>query len=588
MGAVLQPEPGGSARLDEGEPKLGPPHQHRGSARLDEGEPKLGPPHQHRGLFAGFTPFPADRAAEYRQAGYWTGRPLDSILTEAASNWPQRPAVIDAGRSYSFAELDSAADRFAAGLARLGIAAGDRVLLQLPNSTQFALAFFGVLRAGAVPVMCLPGHRAAELGHFADVSDAVALIIADRAGGFDYRELAARVTEGRSRLQHVIVDGDPGPFTVWSTVAQCAGPAVQRADVDTTTPALLLVSGGTTGMPKLIPRTHDDYLYNTTACAQACGLTGDDVYLVALPAGHNFPLGCPGMLGAMTVGAATVFTADPSPEAAFALIHRHGVTATALVNALAKLWAQACDWEPNPPTALRLLQVGGSRMAPDEARYLRETLGPGLQQIFGMAEGMLNFTRPGDPVEVVEQTQGRPMSPHDELRVVDDNGEDVAPGEEGELLVRGPYTLNGYYRADQANARSFSPDGFFRTGDQVRIFADGPLAGNVEVTGRIKDVIHRGGETVSASDIEEHILTHPAVSAAAAIALPDEFLGEKICAAVIFKSEQISLAELNRHLDERGVSAHSRPDMLVAMPSLPITAVGKVDKKQIVAQVGSR
>ena len=134
---------------------------------------------------------------------------------------------------------------------------------------------------------------------------------------------------------------------------------------------------------------------------------------------------------------------------------------------------------------------------------------------------MLNFTRPGDPLDLVENTQGRPMSPHDEMRVVDERGAPVPPGEEGELLVRGPYTLNGYYRAEEANARSFSPDGFYRTGDRVRIFADGERAGYVEVTGRIKDVIHRGGETVSATDLEDHLLAHPAVYSAAAVALPD-------------------------------------------------------------------
>lgn len=546
------------------------------------------------GLTEGFVPFPADRASAYRHAGYWTGRPLDCILSDAARRWPTRPAVIDAGRTYTFCELDAVANRVAAALADRGITPGERLLLQLPNSTQFAVALFGLLRAGAVPVLCLPGHRAAELGHFAEASGAVGLIIPDRASGFDYREMAVGLTTSHPNLRHVLVDGCldgySGPFVPWSALtdfdASGDAPAAQRGIVDTTLPAVLLVSGGTTGIPKLIPRTHDDYLYNATGSAQQCQLTTDDVYLVALPAGHNFPLACPGMLGAMAVGAATVFTADPSPESAFALINRHGVTATALVNALAKVWAQACDWEPAPPTSLRLVQVGGSRLAADEARYLREKLTPGIQQIFGMAEGMLNFTRPGDPVEVVEHTQGRPMSPHDELRVVDDSGADVAPGDEGELLVRGPYTLNGYYRADRANAGVFSPDGFFRTGDRVRIFSDGPLAGNVEVTGRIKDVIHRGGETVSATDVQEHLLTHPAIFSAAAIAVPDEFLGEKICAAVVFHDRQIDLAELNRYLDDRGVAAHSRPDMLVAMASLPTTAVGKVDKKRIAAQIG--
>lgn len=543
--------------------------------------------HVQSDLTEGFVPFPDDRAEQYRQAGYWTGRPLDSLLTDAAAQRPDHPAVVDVDESLTFAELVARADTVAAALAGLGIRPGDRVLLQLPNSVRFAVTFFGLLRAGAVPVMCLPGHRTAELGHFADVSGAVALVIPDELGGFDYREMAGQLAAERPAMRHVIVDGDPGPYRSWTTLTEGGGQPPERGPVDTSAPALLLVSGGTTGLPKLIPRTHDDYVYTAISSAQACHVTADDVYLVALPAGHNFPLACPGMLGAMSVAATTVFTADPSPEAAFALIDEHQVTVTGLVNALGKLWAQACEWEPVLPTSLRLVQVGGSRMSPEEARFILERLTPGLSQIFGMAEGMLNFTRPGDPVDVVVHTQGRPVSPHDEMRVVDESGVDVAPGEEGELLVRGPYTLNGYYRADEANARSFSPDGFYRTGDRVRIFADGPLAGNVEVTGRIKDVIHRGGETVSATDLEDHLLTHPAIYAAAAVALPDEYLGEKICAAVVFRGKPLTLAELNAHLDERGASTHARPDTLVAMPSLPLTAVGKVDKKKIVAQLTS-
>ncbi|MEM6104672.1 AMP-binding protein [Mycobacterium sp. 050272] len=544
---------------------------------------------QHESVYlaTGFVPFPSDRADSYRRAGYWAGLPLDSILREAAQRWPDRCGIADARVSYTFAEFDALADRIAGGLIELGFTAGDRVLLQLPNSCQFALALFGLLRAGVVPVLCLPGHRTAELSHFADVSGAVGMIITDKVGGFDYREMAAALVRERPRLTRVLVDGDPGDFRAWSDVANLAGPDVLLANPapDPGLPALLLVSGGTTGLPKLIARTHDDYRYNASACAAAYGMTAADAYLVVLPAGHNFPLACPGLLGAITVGAKTVFTDDPSPEAAFALIDRHQVTVTGLVNALAKLWAQACDWEPVLPTSLRVVQVGGSRLLPDEARFIRENLTPGMQQIFGMAEGMLNFTRPGDPADVVDHVQGRPMSPADEMKVVDENGDEVAPGAEGELLVRGPYTINGYYRADEANARCFSPDGFYRSGDRVRIFAGGPQAGYVEVTGRIKDVIHRGGETVSASDLEEHLHAHPAVADAAAVALPDQYLGEKICAAVVFKGTPVTLAELNGFLDGRGVSVHAKPDVLETMRSLPKTAVGKVDKKQIVVSL---
>lgn len=542
------------------------------------------------GVLDGFVPFPADRAAAYRAAGYWAGRTLDTILTDAARQWPDRTAVRDAvgGTGFSYADLDDQANRASGGLRALGIAPGDRVLLQLPNSCQFAVALFGLLRAGAVPVMCLPGHRAAELGHFAAVSAATGLLIADTAAGFDYRTMALGLIEEHPTLRHVIVDGDPGPFTSWAQLCERAQLCEQTpgppSSADPGSPALLLVSGGTTGTPKLIPRTHDDYVFNATASAELCRLTCDDVYLAVLSAGHNFPLACPGLLGAMTVGATTVFGTDPSPEAAFAAIDRHGVTVTALVPALAKLWAQACEWEPVTPKTLRLLQVGGAKLEPEDARLVRTALTPGLQQVFGMAEGLLNYTRPDDPPEVTEHTQGRPLSAADELRVVNAAGEPVPPGEEGELLVRGPYTFNGYFRAERDNERCFDAQGFFRSGDLVRITDDG----YVVVTGRVKDVICRGGETISAADLEEQMHSHPAIFSAAAVALPDPYLGEKICAAIVFDGPELSLAELNGYLDGRGVAAHARPDVLVPMTTLPTTPIGKIDKKAIAGQISAR
>ncbi|MEZ0356131.1 (2,3-dihydroxybenzoyl)adenylate synthase [Mycobacterium sp. SA01] len=528
---------------------------------------------------SGFTPFPPDRARHYRDSGYWAGRPLDEILRTAATRWPDRPAIVDDSARLTYAELDRRADAAAAGLSALGIEPGHSVLVQLPNSCQFAVALFGLLRAGALPVLCLPGHRDAELVHFLDVSGAVGIIVGcDPA--YDYRAMAERLAQRPNQLRHIIIDGDAGPHITWSRLCEGTGKPPQLQP-DTSGPALLLVSGGTTGAPKLIPRTHDDYVYNATASAALCEMTSDDVYLVALPAGHNFPLACPGLLGAMSVGATVVFGRDPSPEAAFATIARHRVTATALVPALARLWAHACEWEEQPPTTLRLLQVGGAKLAADDAGHIRSVLTPGLQQVFGMAEGLLCYTRIGDPPEIVDHTQGKPLADDDELRIVDDAGAPVPDGEPGELLVRGPYTINGYFRAEAENQRSFTPDGFYRSGDTVRRFANGYL----EVTGRVKDVIVRGGETVAALDLESHLLTHPRVAAAAAVGLPDPYLGEKICAAIVFHGSPVALPELNEHLDARGVAVHCRPDMIAPMPALPTTAVGKVDKRSLVAQL---
>ncbi|WP_162563631.1 AMP-binding protein, partial [Mycolicibacterium mucogenicum] len=244
-------------------------------------------------LLNGFVPFPHERAERYRQAGYWVGKPLDSILSDAARQWPDRVAAVDPSASHTFAQLDQLASEAAAGFADLGIGTGDRVLLQMPNTADFAIALFGLLRAGAVPVMCLPAHRRAELSHFATVSGAVALVIADRFGGFDYRDMARELVAEHPRLRQVVVDGDAGEFTSWTSLFGHGSAAAPT--IDTAEPALLLVSGGTTGAPKLIPRTHDDYYYNATASAALCEMTGDDVYLTVLPAAHNFPLSCPGM-----------------------------------------------------------------------------------------------------------------------------------------------------------------------------------------------------------------------------------------------------------------------------------------------------
>ena len=182
-------------------------------------------------------------------------------------------------------------------------------------------------------------------------------------------------------------------------------------------------------------------------------------------------------------------------------------------------------------------------------------------------------------LQAIDLTEARAAD--DELRIVDEDGHDVPDGEDGELLVRGPYTLNGYFNADAVNERAFTPEGFYRSGDKVRRRPDGYL----EVTGRVKDVIHRGGETVSALDLEEHLLGHPAVWSVAAVPLPDEYLGEKVCAAVVFRDEPVTLAELNRYLADRGVATHARPDMLVPIPALPTTPVGKVDKRALVTAI---
>ncbi|NUP28417.1 MAG: AMP-binding protein, partial [Nocardia sp.] len=248
----------------------------------------------------GYVPFPADLADSYRAAGYWTGTTLGDLLRDSARRGPARPALLG-DRPLTYAELDTEADRMAYGFLRLGIAPGDRVIVQLLNTPDFAVVLFGLLRAGIIPVLTLPGHRRAEIEHLARLSGAVAYLVADRHGDFDYRQLAAALRETVESLRHILVSGDAGEFTELMSIADDNGslPAIDPGDI-----ALMLVSGGTTGLPKLIARTHDDYVYNATASAAVCGLGEQDVYLATLPAAHTFPLACPGILGTVATGGA--------------------------------------------------------------------------------------------------------------------------------------------------------------------------------------------------------------------------------------------------------------------------------------------
>jgi mycobactin salicyl-AMP ligase len=534
-------------------------------------------------LLDGFAPHTPDDADAYRRAGVFRDQPLWQLLADTAATRPDAPAITDAATSttLSYRDFHDAVQRRATGFVMSGLSTGQRVVLQQNNSAEFAITFFGLLRAGVVPVMALPAHRIAEIAHLAETSGAVGYLTDDDRHGFDYRTLAAELVDRVPTVTGVYINGAPGRFQPMPDAEPNLDllPAVGDPDA----PALMLVSGGTTGLPKLIARTHNDYDYNARRSAEVAELTADDAVLVVLPAAHNFPLCCPGLLGTVFVGGHAVFTSNPAPDNTFDLIEVDGITTTALVPALAQMWGAAAEWEPADTSSLRLLQVGGAKLAHADAITL-ETAFPGaVQQVFGMAEGLICYTRLDDERTTVHSTQGRPMSDLDDVRIVDERGNDVADGVDGELLVKGPYTIRGYYRAGERGAASFTPDGYYRSGDQVRRLPGGHLV----VTGRIKDTIVRAGENVAADDIEDRLLTHPAVFQAAIVGLPDPTLGESICAVVVLASGATapSLADMRAFLTDAGLAAFKLPDRLAVLPSLPVTAVGKIDKRALVAQL---
>jgi 2,3-dihydroxybenzoate-AMP ligase len=313
------------------------------------------------------------------------------------------------------------------------------------------------------------------------------------------------------------------------------------------------------------------------ASAEICALGPESVYLVALPIGHNYPMSSPGFFGAIAAGSTVALTLSPSPDIAFPIIERERVTITGLVPPLALIWLDAAATTTADLSSLTVLQVGGAKLPPEVARRVRPTLGVTLQQVFGMAEGLVNYTRLDDPEERIVTTQGRPISQDDELLILDDEGNPVAEGESGHLLTRGPYTIRGYHNAPEANAEAFTNDGYYRTGDIVSLTPDGYLV----VWGRSKDQINRGGEKVSAEEIEDHLLAHPQVHDAAVVSIPDPYLGEKACAFVIPRGEAPKGAVLKKWIRERGLAAFKVPDQIVFVESFPSTGVGKVSRKEL-------
>ncbi|MBE8517349.1 (2,3-dihydroxybenzoyl)adenylate synthase [Amycolatopsis sp. H6(2020)] len=525
--------------------------------------------------------WPEELVQRYGAAGHWRGATFGQLLRDWAARWSARTAVVDGETRLTYAELDEAVDRLAGGLQSLGLRSGDRVVVQLPNSAGFVVLWFAFVRMGVIPVHAQPGHRATEITHLARTSGAVAYVCPDRLARFDHRPLAEAVRAEIPSVEHVIVAGEPLPGQV--ALGDLAhgpafepGPSAEPGDV-----ALLLLSGGTTGAPKLIPRTHDDYAYNARAAAEICRMGPDDVYLAVLPIAFNFTMSCPGVLGALSVGATVVVAHSPDAGKAFPLIEREKVTITALNPPLAPYWIEEAAVTEHDLSSLRLVQIGSARLADDVARRVEPALGARLQQVFGMAEGLLCLTRLDDPEDLRCTTQGKPISPDDEIRVVGADDLPVPPGEPGELLTRGPYTLRGYYRAAEHNLTAFTADGFYRTGDIVRQLPTGHLV----VVGRAKDQINRGGEKIAATEVEGHLLAHPEITGAALVAAPDPKWGERSVAFLVCRESRPDRRELAAFLRSRGVAAYKYPDQIEHLAELPLTAVGKVDKNALRARL---
>ena len=542
-------------------------------------------------MLAGVVPFPPEYAARYRAAGYWEDRSLRDEFATMFARYATRVALIDGERSYTFADVDRLSTNLALNLFELGLKPLDRVVVQLPNVAEFVILYFALQKIGAIPIAALVTHRFAEITQFSELSGATTVVTPDRARDFDYTAMVARIQAAVPALKYAIVLGD-APAGSASLVDLIEKPArlplseLEKITIDPTDPAVFQLSGGTTGIPKLIPRTHNDYAYNSKIASEVCDVDGDGVLLVVLPIAHNLPLACPGIQGFMLHGGCVVVSASTKPDDMCALIERRKVTHLMVVPALLIRLLNDPAVTKHDLSSLKTIQSGGQRLQP-EVRLLSRKLIPSafIQENFGMSEGLLMFVRRNDPEDVRLETVGRPVCKDDEVRLLDDDDNIVTPGEVGELCCRGPYTLRGYYGVPEYNARQFTADGFYRSGDLMRQHP----SGNYMVEGRKKDLINRGGEKISAEEIENLILSHPAVKNVACIPVPDPDLGERMCACIILRDgKSLTFDELKSFLVDKEIAKYKLPERVEIMTDFPLSTFGKVSKKDLVATVSAK
>ena len=539
-------------------------------------------------MLEGVVRYPAEFAARYRAKGYWEGRSLRDAFDHAFKRYAGRVAIIDGAQSVTYAELDERATRLALNLFDEGLQSLDRVVVQLPNVVEFVYLYFALQKLGCIPILALPTHRYREMSQFAKLSGAVACVTPDRARDFDYRGLVDRIRQSNRALRWGIILGEApqGFFSLRELIEKPnrRTPAdLEKISIDPEDPAVFQLSGGTTGIPKLIPRTHNDYIYNSKIASAVTGVSEKSIFLDVLPLAHNLPLACPGLQGYFLHGGTMVLSTSTRSEDVFALIAGHRVTHIAVVPALLIRLINDPMVAKFDLSSLRVIQSGGQRLQPEVRRRTKELIpSVTVQENFGMAEGMLMFVRFDDPEQVRMETVGRPLSPDDEVRLVDEDDNEVAAGEVGELLARGPYTLRGYFGVPEYNARAFTSDGFYRSGDLMRRHP----SGNYMVEGRKKDLINRGGEKISAEEIENLILTHPAVQNVACVPMPDPVLGERMCAYVILRrGYSLGLPELVLFLMRQEIAKHKLPERLEIVEEFPLSPFGKVSKKDLTERI---
>ena len=497
-----------------------------------------------------------------------------AVIGELPDRWANifgdKTAITDSKGEKSYRELADDCIETERRLRAYGIKKDTIVALQIINRICFAEILFALFRIGAVPVMILPAFREDEIIRIMKKTGAAVYIGPVEYAGFRYEIIGKEIRTQIPGAVTVLVEEEcPVPDAGKEEMTSAReGQGPEYDDV-----ALLLLSGGTTGTPKLIPRTHADYIYNAKKTAERACLNTDTVYLAALPIAHNLTLACPGLLGTLCAGGRVVLCCYPSPDEILALIEEEGVTITALVPTVAQLCMDLMDAEEYDISSLEVIITGGARLEQKVASGIREKFDCTIQNQYGTAEGLIMSTSLNDPVEWTLNCQGRPVSEADDIRIVDEEGRELEAGESGELIVKGLYTIESYFREPDQEEK-FTRQGYYRTGDRAVITPEG----NVRVLGRMQEQINRAGEKILPEEIEKNLLELEEIRQVKVIAVPDPLLGQRSCAFIQFaEGRELSKNEIVRRLNEMGIVQYKIPGQIQKIGKWPVTKIGKID-----------
>ncbi|WP_373844476.1 (2,3-dihydroxybenzoyl)adenylate synthase [Clostridium sp.] len=519
------------------------------------------------------------RLERYYDENAWKHITLGEALENWSEKYKNRIALSDCeSDELTYKELSEEVGFYAQGLLNQNINKGDKVLLQLPNSIEFVIISFALFKIGAIPIMAFSAHREAEIKGILEKTEAIAYIAKDKYLGFSYTEMIRKIQKEIEADLKIFILGDNEEYNNFHFLrAKNKITASNRNKENYKDIAVFLLSSGTTGISKLIPLKHCELLYVSEQLGIATGLNIDTVYLAALPIAHKFTLCCPGIIGTLIFGGKSIICKTTSPDEIIPLIENEKVTITALVPTIANMCIEFLDIDDFDISSLIAIQIGGSVLKPSSAKKIEKAFGCTLLQLYGTTEGQITCTRLNDNEFVRFHTQGKVLCKFDKAMIVDDSGIEVPDEEYGELIVRGPYTIYGYYGLEEVNKNCITEDCYFKTGDKARKLKDG----NYQIVGRLKEMINRAGEKIIPSEIEEVLLQNKDIIEVQVVGVPDEILGEKIGVFILKNHKEIDLNKIRTYLKEKGLAYFKLPDLVRYVDSWPLTSVGKINKDKL-------